>query len=117
MSRTPTPFLCACLVRVSVRNNATGTFGRVLECWDRQRQECVAVKVIRNVDKYRHAAMIEVRLLFVHQARNARVQLVKTGATAASHGIRWPATNLCEAFVPETAADECEHAHNAQACP
>jgi hypothetical protein len=37
-----------------------GTFGRVLECWDRRRKEYVAVKIVRNVDKYRHAAMIEV---------------------------------------------------------
>ncbi len=39
---------------------AAGTFGRVLECWDRRRKEYVAVKIVRNVDKYRHAAMIEV---------------------------------------------------------
>lgn len=40
-----------------------GTFGRVLECWDRQMQEYVAVKVIRNVQKYRDAAMIEIEVL------------------------------------------------------
>jgi S-ribosylhomocysteine lyase LuxS involved in autoinducer biosynthesis len=38
-----------------------GTFGRVLECWDRKRKETVAIKVIRSVPKYREAAMIEVR--------------------------------------------------------
>jgi len=38
-----------------------GTFGRVLECWDRETQEFVAVKVIRNVKKYHQAAMIEAR--------------------------------------------------------
>ncbi len=38
----------------------TGTFGRVLECWDREEQEYVAVKIIRNVKKYHQAAMIEV---------------------------------------------------------
>lgn len=32
----------------------------MLECWDRRRKEYVAVKIVRNVDKYRHAAMIEV---------------------------------------------------------
>lgn len=37
-----------------------GTFGRVLECWDRKHKDYVAVKIVRNVDKYRHAAMIEV---------------------------------------------------------
>ncbi|GBG63154.1 hypothetical protein CBR_g36923 [Chara braunii] len=40
-----------------------GTFGRVLECWDREKQEFVAVKVIRNVPKYRDAAMIEIDVL------------------------------------------------------
>lgn len=40
---------------------AAGTFGRVLECWDRKVKDYVAVKIVRNVDKYRHAAMIEVR--------------------------------------------------------
>lgn len=38
----------------------TGTFGRVLECWDRKQREYVAIKIVRNIDKYRHAAMIEV---------------------------------------------------------
>jgi hypothetical protein len=37
-----------------------GTFGRVLECWDRKTKVTVAVKVIRSVPKYREAAMIEV---------------------------------------------------------
>jgi dual-specificity kinase len=39
----------------------TGTFGRVLECWDRKNKEYVAIKIVRNVKKYRDAAMIEVR--------------------------------------------------------
>lgn len=39
-----------------------GTFGRVLECWDRLTRDYVAIKIVRNVDKYRHAAMLEVRL-------------------------------------------------------
>ncbi|KAJ9534697.1 hypothetical protein QJQ45_013058 [Haematococcus lacustris] len=37
-----------------------GTFGRVLECWDRKHKDYVAIKIVRNIDKYRHAAMIEV---------------------------------------------------------
>lgn len=37
-----------------------GTFGRVLECWDRHLRVIVAIKVIRSVPKYRDAAMIEV---------------------------------------------------------
>mmetsp|Transcript_17781 Transcript_17781/g.24589 ORF Transcript_17781/g.24589 Transcript_17781/m.24589 type:complete len:485 (-) Transcript_17781:146-1600(-) len=40
-----------------------GTFGQVLECWDREMKEYVAVKVIRNVQKYRDAAMIEIDVL------------------------------------------------------
>eukprot|EP00803_Ostreobium_quekettii_P004478 evm.model.scf_2131.1 EVM.evm.TU.scf_2131.1 scf_2131:9075-10388(+) len=39
-----------------------GSFGRVLECWDRKKKKYVAIKVIRNIEKYRHAAMIEVGL-------------------------------------------------------
>ena len=39
---------------------AAGTFGRVLECWDRKNKDYVAIKIVRNVQKYRDAAMIEV---------------------------------------------------------
>ncbi|GER40376.1 protein kinase [Striga asiatica] len=40
-----------------------GTFGRVLECWDRERREYVAIKVVRSISKYRDAAMAEVDVL------------------------------------------------------
>ena len=40
--------------------SAAGTFGRVLECWDRKNKDYVAIKIVRNVQKYRDAAMIEV---------------------------------------------------------
>lgn len=43
--------------------SAVGTFGRVLECWDRQAREYVAIKVVRSIKKYRDAAMIEVDIL------------------------------------------------------
>ena len=33
----------------------------MLECWDREEQDYVAVNVIRNVKKYHQAAMIEAR--------------------------------------------------------
>ncbi|GAY60224.1 hypothetical protein CUMW_200300 [Citrus unshiu] len=46
-----------------------GTFGRVLECWDRQTQERVAIKVVRSIRKYRDAAMIEIDVL-QHLAKN-----------------------------------------------
>ena len=44
-----------------------GTFGRVLECWDRKCKEYVAIKIVRNVQKYRDAAMIEVRPFLSHK--------------------------------------------------
>ncbi|CAK8566703.1 unnamed protein product [Lathyrus sativus] len=40
-----------------------GTFGQVLECWDRERKEMVAIKVVRAIKKYREAAMIEIEML------------------------------------------------------
>ncbi|KAE9601406.1 putative dual-specificity kinase CMGC-CLK family [Lupinus albus] len=40
-----------------------GTFGQVLECWDRQRKEMVAIKIVRGLEKYREAAMIEIEVL------------------------------------------------------
>ena len=40
--------------------HGAGTFGRVLECWDRKNKDYCAVKIVRNVKKYRDAAMIEV---------------------------------------------------------
>ncbi|KAM7275134.1 hypothetical protein ACFE04_017000 [Oxalis oulophora] len=43
--------------------SVVGTFGRVLECWDRQTKEYVAIKVVRSINKYRDAAMIEIDVL------------------------------------------------------
>ncbi|KAK4776698.1 hypothetical protein SAY86_005386 [Trapa natans] len=40
-----------------------GTFGQVLECWDRENKEMVAIKIVRGVSKYREAAMIEIDVL------------------------------------------------------
>ncbi|XP_042373165.1 serine/threonine-protein kinase AFC2-like isoform X2 [Zingiber officinale] len=40
-----------------------GTFGQVLECWDREKKEMVAIKIVRSIKKYREAAMIEVDVL------------------------------------------------------
>ncbi|PWZ54993.1 Serine/threonine-protein kinase AFC3 [Zea mays] len=39
------------------------TFERVLECWDRETREYVAIKVVRSTRKYRDAAMIEIDVL------------------------------------------------------
>ncbi len=48
--------LLACLPRLPalpavkiMRKFGEGTFGRVVECWDRQRRGYVAVKIIRNI--------------------------------------------------------------------
>ncbi|KAG2652041.1 hypothetical protein PVAP13_1NG329500 [Panicum virgatum] len=43
--------------------NTSGTFGQVLECWDKERKEMVAIKIIRGIKKYRDAAMIEIGML------------------------------------------------------
>ncbi|KAG8093290.1 hypothetical protein GUJ93_ZPchr0012g21610 [Zizania palustris] len=40
-----------------------GTFGQVLECWDRERKEMVAIKIVRGIKKYRDAAMVEIGML------------------------------------------------------
>ncbi|KAM7276015.1 hypothetical protein ACFE04_017881 [Oxalis oulophora] len=40
-----------------------GSFGQVLECWDRERKEFVAIKIVRGIKKYREAAMIEIEML------------------------------------------------------
>lgn len=40
-----------------------GIFGQVLECWDRERNEMVVIKIVRGVKKYREVAMIEIDML------------------------------------------------------
>ncbi|KAI9781572.1 MAG: dual specificity protein kinase kns1 [Peltula sp. TS41687] len=40
-----------------------GTFGKVVEAWDRRRQVKCAIKIIRSVQKYRDASRIELRVL------------------------------------------------------
>eukprot|EP01135_Chromosphaera_perkinsii_P012112 Nk52_evm50s2579 gene=Nk52_evmTU50s2579 len=40
-----------------------GTFGKVLECYDMQKRKNVAVKIIKNIPKYRAAAKVEVQIL------------------------------------------------------
>ncbi|KAI4345290.1 hypothetical protein L6164_012426 [Bauhinia variegata] len=46
-----------------LRKIGEGTFGQVLECWDREMREPVAIKVVRSIKKYREAAMVEVDVL------------------------------------------------------
>ncbi|KAJ8438579.1 hypothetical protein Cgig2_024668 [Carnegiea gigantea] len=46
-----------------LRKIGEGTFGQVLECWDRETKEVVAIKIVRSIKKYRDAAMIEIDVL------------------------------------------------------
>ncbi|KAG8649224.1 hypothetical protein MANES_08G075400v8 [Manihot esculenta] len=39
------------------------TFGQVLECFDNEKKEVVAIKIVRSIHKYREAAMIEIDVL------------------------------------------------------
>lgn len=40
-----------------------GTFGKVVECWDRYEGKRVAIKVVRSIAKYREAAKLEIDVL------------------------------------------------------
>lgn len=40
-----------------------GTFGKVVEAYDKQRKSRCAVKIIRSIQKYRDASRIELRVL------------------------------------------------------
>lgn len=46
-----------------VRLLGQGTFGKVVEAFDKRRKARVAVKIIRSVQKYRDASRIELRVL------------------------------------------------------
>ncbi|KAJ3097610.1 dual specificity protein kinase kns1 [Physocladia obscura] len=46
-----------------IRLLGQGTFGKVVEAYDRRRNIKVAIKIIRSIQKYRDAAKIEVRVL------------------------------------------------------
>jgi dual-specificity kinase len=48
---------------VIVRLLGQGTFGKVVKCVDKITRENVAIKIIRNIQKYRDAAKIELRIL------------------------------------------------------
>lgn len=40
-----------------------GTFGKVVQCYDRESRSHVAIKIIRAIQKYRDASRIEIRVL------------------------------------------------------
>eukprot|EP00697_Spironema_sp_BW2_P016510 gnl/Spiro4/7771_TR4089_c0_g2_i1.p1 gnl/Spiro4/7771_TR4089_c0_g2~~gnl/Spiro4/7771_TR4089_c0_g2_i1.p1 ORF type:complete len:397 (+),score=73.04 gnl/Spiro4/7771_TR4089_c0_g2_i1:287-1477(+) len=46
-----------------IRTLGEGTFGKVVEAWDRHTDTTVAIKIIRAVEKYRDAARTELRIL------------------------------------------------------
>jgi dual-specificity kinase len=48
-----------------------GTFGKVVQARDRRRNELVAIKIIRSVQKYRDASRIELRVLATLKANDA----------------------------------------------
>lgn len=54
---------CVLFIKFMYHMLFSGTFGRVLECWDRERKEMVAIKIVRGIKKYREAAMIEIDVL------------------------------------------------------
>lgn len=58
-----------------LRHLGQGTFGKVVECWDRQTCTRVAVKIIRSLQKYRDASRLEIRVLHTlkeHDPTNAK---------------------------------------------
>lgn len=48
-----------------------GTFGKVVQARDQKRNQAVAVKIIRSVQKYRDASRIELRVLATLKANDA----------------------------------------------
>ena len=57
---TLTTSICCVFTDKILSKMGEGTFGRVLECWDRKKKDYCAIKVVRAIRKYRDAAMIEV---------------------------------------------------------
>lgn len=54
--------VCVCTDRV-LEEVGTGTFGKVLECYDEKTNKAVAIKFVRAVEKYREHAEIEIDIL------------------------------------------------------
>ncbi|KAF1325897.1 Cmgc/clk protein kinase, partial [Globisporangium splendens] len=57
------PVAVICVADKIIREAGLGTFGRVLECLDKQRNIVVAIKVVRQVEKYTESAKIEAAIL------------------------------------------------------
>lgn len=67
----------------------SGSFGQVVCCWDHQRRQQVAIKIIRNRKKYKEQSLVEVQILLqlqraYHSAspRHTKRSESKTEATA-----------------------------------
>jgi len=61
-----------------LRSLGSGTYGKVVECWDRQAGAYCAVKVVRAVPKYRHAAKTEVSVLQDLQGDHRCVKMLRS---------------------------------------
>ncbi|KAK4467644.1 hypothetical protein MN116_008585 [Schistosoma mekongi] len=57
-----------------VKTLGEGTFGKVVECKDHAQNRRIALKIIKNVDKYREAAMLEINVLNFLNERSANVE-------------------------------------------
>uniref|UniRef100_A0A5K4F1K0 Serine/threonine-protein kinase Doa n=1 Tax=Schistosoma mansoni TaxID=6183 RepID=A0A5K4F1K0_SCHMA len=57
-----------------VKTLGEGTFGKVVECKDHVQNRRIALKIIKNVDKYREAAMLEINVLNFLNERSANVE-------------------------------------------
>ncbi|KAL5986105.1 CAAX prenyl protease 1 [Asimina triloba] len=79
-----------------------GTFGQVVECWDMEKKESVAIKIVRSIQKYREAAMIEIDVLqklakndiggtrkdgsyFKNLPKSSAIKLIDFGSTTFEH--------------------------------
>ncbi|KAK9898829.1 kinase-like protein [Cystobasidium minutum MCA 4210] len=55
-----------------IRLLGQGTFGKVVEAWDRDMRMKVAVKIIRAIQKYRDASKVEIKVLNLLRERDPR---------------------------------------------
>lgn len=60
--RSPLLTYWICIDKI-IRLLGQGTFGKVVECYDRETNRHCAIKIIRAVQKYRDASKIEARVL------------------------------------------------------
>ena len=60
-----------------LRSLGSGTYGKVVECWDRQAMAYCAVKVVRAVAKYTKAAQLEISVFLQLQGQHGCVRLLR----------------------------------------